>query len=126
MADRCIETLSIYLQGSKPLRKTQFCEPHPHRFIHILFNIILIIGQITSPMGVDVCGSSSMFYSQQNPLCVLLGSRNSTQWRLIHPKAMGFVCVCPGSRSAHVFVCSRSVHKLSLYIQVNGPIAHQT
>ena len=48
MADRCIDPLSTYYAGCGMPRKNRFCDTHPLRSKYILFNIILIIGQITT------------------------------------------------------------------------------
>lgn len=48
MADRSICPLSTYYAGCGTTRKNRFCDTHPLRRILILFNIISIIGQIST------------------------------------------------------------------------------
>jgi hypothetical protein len=63
MADRRIKVLSHYYGGCDPHRKIGFCEPHPHALILILFNIILIIGQIHQPHKHGACSPGSASYN---------------------------------------------------------------
>lgn len=77
MADRRIDTLSNYLQGCDPGQKIDFCEPHPHRSFHVLFYIILNIGQISpSPHG-GLCCSGSQRYT---PLRLHVGLMGFNVW----------------------------------------------
>ncbi len=48
MADRYICPLSTYYAGCGITRKNRFCDTHPLRSVLILFNIMIIIGQIST------------------------------------------------------------------------------
>lgn len=79
MADRRIGTLSNYFRGSRLRQKTDFCEPHPLLSIAILFNIMLIIGQITHTIDITVCCSGCVSYPNQITNVGFMGCINNTR-----------------------------------------------
>ena len=66
MADRRIGILRQYYKGWLRHRKTDLCEPHPPPPIPVLFNIILIIGQIHHHTKVGLCDWASMRYTDSH------------------------------------------------------------